>query len=71
MVAKLIKTYKNTPYHICYETEQFEDDIQALTENGFLSIEEPMPAPAIGGRRVCFLMNAQIGMIELLEKGKE
>ena len=31
-------------------------------------IDPPAPAPAIGGRRVCFLMNRFAGMIELLEK---
>ena len=35
---------------------------------GYVQIDAPMPAPAIGGRRVCFLMNRFAGMIELLEK---
>lgn len=67
VVAGLLKKYKNAPYHICYEAASFEEDFQFLTEHGFTAIDSPTPAPAIGGRRVVFLMNASIGMIELLE----
>ncbi|MEZ3427397.1 MAG: VOC family protein [Lachnospiraceae bacterium] len=67
IVAGLLKKYKNTPYHICYETASFEKDFAYLTEHGFTAIDSPTPAPAIDGRRVVFLMSASIGMIELLE----
>ena len=33
----------------------------------YTSIDQPTPAPAIGNRRVVFLMNSRLGMIELLE----
>lgn len=33
-------------------------------------MDEPCPALAIGGRIVCFLMNAKIGILEILEKGE-
>lgn len=68
VVARLIKTYKNAPYHLCYETEDFSGELARLESSGFTRIDEPMPAPAIGGRRVCFLMSPRIGMIELLEQ---
>ena len=67
VVAKLMKTCKNAPYHICYEAEDFSAELERLEGSGFLRIDEPAPAPALGGRRVCFLMSAQAGMIELLE----
>lgn len=63
----LLKKYKNSPYHICYESENFENDILELTQNGYVAIDEPTPAPCIDGRRVTFLMNSVLGMIELLE----
>ena len=71
VVAKLIKTYRNTPYHICFGSEDLLRDIRRLTEAGFTEIDRPAPAPALGGRRVCFLMSPQIGMIELLEEGPQ
>lgn len=67
-VSGLLKRYKNTPYHICYISSDINEDIQAMTTQGYVQIGEPEAAPAIDGRRVVFLMNANIGMIELVEE---
>jgi methylmalonyl-CoA/ethylmalonyl-CoA epimerase len=66
VVAGLMKKYKNCPYHICYETADFNADFDALSANGFIAIDEPTPAPALQGRDVVFLNSASIGMIELI-----
>ena len=66
VVAGLIQKYKNTPYHICYEAEDPEEACQELTSNGFIAIDTPTPAPALGGRRVVFLTSPVIGMVELI-----
>lgn len=70
VVARLIKTYKNAPYHICYETDGLAAELARLEASGFTRIDEPVPAPALGGRKVCFLMSPRIGIIELLEAGE-
>ena len=67
VVSGLLKTYKNSPYHICYESADFQTDLEQLTGNGYVQIDQPTPAPAIENRRVVFLMNSRLGMIELLE----
>ena len=67
VVAGLMKRLKNSPYHICYETENFDEKLAELEQNGFLRIGDPCPAPAIDGRKVCFLQSARIGLIEVLE----
>ena len=67
VVSKLIRTYKNAPYHLCYSSDDFEQDISDLCMSGFVQIDEPTPAPALEGRRVCFFMGAQVGLIELME----
>lgn len=66
VVSGLLKKYKNTPYHICYEAEDPEAAYQELTENGFAAIDTPTPAPALDGRNVVFLISPVIGMIELI-----
>lgn len=66
VVAGLIKKYKNAPYHICYETDDFETALAELTAGGFLAIDTPTPAPALNQRRVVFLTSAAAGMIELI-----
>ncbi len=65
-VKSLVKRYGNSPYHICYQAEDFDRDLSELESGGFLRIDCPSPAPAIEGRKVCFLQNSQIGMVELL-----
>lgn len=67
VVFGLLKKYKNCPYHICYETEQFDATFSAMTGDGYTAIDLPTPAPALGGRKVVFLMSPTIGMVELLE----
>mgnify|MGYP002509632694 FL=1 len=67
VVAGLIKKYKNSPYHLCYETPDLDASLAALTGEGFTAIDMPTPAPALQNRRVVFLMNPFLGMIELLE----
>lgn len=68
VVAGLLKTRKNTPYHICYLCRDMERELAALTASGYVQIDEPAPAPALQNRRVCFLIHPQLGMIELLEE---
>ncbi len=65
----LLKQYKNTPYHICYKCDDLDCEIEKLKRNKFLLFLEPAPAPVIGDRaKVAFLINSQIGIIELLEE---
>ena len=66
VVSGLMKKYKNSPYHICYETKAFEQDYQMLLASGFTAIDTPTPAPALQNRDVVFLMSSSAGMIELL-----
>lgn len=66
VVAGLIKKYKNCPYHICYETEDYEAAYSKLTAGGFIAIDTPTPAPALENRKVVFLTSAVMGMIELI-----
>ena len=67
VIYGLLKHYKNSPYHICYESESFEEDLENLKQSGFTAIAEPAAAPAIENRKVVFLMSPVIGLIELLE----
>jgi len=63
----LLKKYKNSPYHICYEVKNLEDGLAKLEQDGFTVFLPPSPAPMLSNRHVAFLMSAEIGMIEILE----
>ncbi|MEA5026106.1 MAG: VOC family protein [Erysipelotrichaceae bacterium] len=68
VVSGLIRQYRNAPYHFCYCSTDFDAALSALSANGYVCIDEPCPAPALAGKRVVFLMNPSIGLIELLEE---
>lgn len=67
IVSGLMKRFKNSPYHICYETGNFEEDYMTLVSDGFMAIDTPTPAPALQGREVVFMTHASVGMIELIK----
>lgn len=55
-------------YHICYEVDNIEQMITNLGQNGFLLRHKPVNAIAFDGRRIAWLYNRDIGLVELLEK---
>lgn len=66
VAAGLLKKYKNCPYHICYEANDYETAAASLSAAGFLAIDTPTEAPAMGRRKVVFFSSPAIGMVELL-----
>lgn len=68
VVSGVYKRVKNSPYHICYESSSFDEDVKRLLETGvYLQIDKPMPAPALNNHRVTFLMNVHFGLVEVFE----
>jgi len=55
------------PYHICYESDNFDDEIKELKSQGFKVVIEPSQAVAFGGRRVVFMFNIGFGLMEMVE----
>jgi methylmalonyl-CoA/ethylmalonyl-CoA epimerase len=58
----------NGLYHICYEVDNIEEAAKKLREEGFLLRHAPVPAAACGGKKIAWMYNRYIGLIELLEK---
>lgn len=57
-----------TPYHTCYEVTDIEQAIARLrSEQRFLLVSGPVPACAIDNRRVAFLFQRHVGLIEIVE----
>lgn len=63
----LLKRYKNSPYHMCFETEDLDAALKDLEAKGFRMFIDRQTAPCLDGRDVIFLMHPDIGMVEILE----
>lgn len=67
-IASILSKVGSTLYHICYEVDNFNVKIEELKKLRFIQVIKPTPAVAFNGRRICFLYNPHVGLIELLEK---
>ncbi len=56
-----------TNYHLCYETENIEEEIKRLIANGALLVSASKPAVLFDGKHVAFLY-VSYGLIELVQK---
>lgn len=68
VVADTIKKMGESPYHICYYVSDIESTVKNMREQGFIPTSEIQPAPAIDGKRVCFMYKRNMGLIEFVEK---
>lgn len=66
-VDQYLSNAVGTPYHICYQSNNFDSEIESLKKQGFKVIIEPQPAVAFGGKRVVFMMNLGMGLMEIVE----
>lgn len=56
-----------TMYHFCYSTNNLDEEIKKLKALHYMVICEPNRAIAFNNKRVAFLINRNIGLIELVE----
>ena len=68
VVAGLLTRTGNSPYHVCYEVNDLDAEIERLRDARYVASGSPAPAPACGGKRVAFMIHPYLGMIELLQK---
>ena len=67
-VSKILAKSGTSLYHICYEISNFNEKIKELKKQRFAVVLPPTPAVAFSNRKICFLYNPSVGLIELLEK---
>lgn len=66
-VNRILKSVGVSPYHFCYEVPEMEDALRRLRKMRFVMVSKPIEACALNNRRVCFVYNKNVGLIELLE----
>ena len=67
-VDNYIKRNGNTPYHICYKTPDLDKAMETLKAQKFMTVIPSEEACALGGKRVIFMFNPGIGIIEIMEE---
>lgn len=66
-VVQILEKNGVTPYHTCYTVENIDNAVKAFKRMRYVVVSNPKEACAIEGRRVAFLYNADMGLIELVE----
>ena len=64
---RMISKVGNGLYHICYEVDNLEEIMGELREKGFLLMHAPVLATACDGKRIAWMYNRYVGVIEILE----
>lgn len=66
-VLRSLESSGVSPYHICYQVNDLDEAINGLRQQRFLLVSGPVPACAMGDRRIAFLYQKHTGLIELVE----
>ena len=67
-VSKTFEKSGVSPYHMCYCVEDIEEAVKELKKKRFLPLFRPVQAVALGNKKICFLFNREVGLIELVEE---
>jgi methylmalonyl-CoA/ethylmalonyl-CoA epimerase len=67
-VVKTLNKVGVTTYHICYEVENIHEAIDELRKQKYILLFNPVEALALDNRKICYLYNKNIGLIEILSK---
>ena len=67
-VLRTLDSVGVSPYHICYQVSDIDEAIASLRRQRFLLVSGPVPACAMGDRRIAFLFQKHTGLIELVEE---
>ena len=66
-VTNILAKNGPTPYHNCFEVDDIMESVANLKLSGFRRLSAIVPAIAFENRRICFLYQKEVGLIELLE----
>jgi methylmalonyl-CoA/ethylmalonyl-CoA epimerase len=54
-------------HHLCYEVDNLDEAVRGASARGLVMIRRPVPAVALGGRRVAWFLSREKLLIEYLE----
>lgn len=66
--AELLRKNGVMPYHLAYETCDFDKVCEELQAQGYERLFAPVPVEVLHGIRICYFHHPAVGYIEILEK---
>ena len=69
--SPIARRVQKTPglFHLCFEVDDLDETLKRIQASGEATlVKEPLPAPAIGHRRVAFVVSAGNDLIEFVER---
>jgi methylmalonyl-CoA/ethylmalonyl-CoA epimerase len=67
-VNQILQKKKGGIYHMCFVTNNFDEDVKHCLANKFIALSKPQPAIAFDNRRVIFFSTPTFEIIELVEE---
>jgi methylmalonyl-CoA/ethylmalonyl-CoA epimerase len=64
----VIGTSRGGLYHLCYEVDDLDIELERLRSKRCVPLGKPVPARAFDGCRIVFLLTPQRDLIELVER---
>lgn len=55
-------------YHVCYVVEDIEQAVEELYDEDFKPLFFPVESVAMNNRKICYLYNLKVGLIELVSQ---
>ena len=68
-VDNILKQVGCSTYHVCYVVEDIDQAVEDLYEEDFKPLFFPVESVAMENRKICYLYNMQVGLIELVQRG--
>ena len=67
-MQRMLSKRGNGPYHLCFSVEDLNKEYRRLVEEDWLPLFEPVAAPALGNRLICYFIKQEVGYIELVNQ---
>jgi len=69
-VNSIIGSSRGGVYHLCYEVDDLDRELERFRGKGCLPLGKPVPASAFSGRRIVFLLTPERDLIEFVERAR-
>ena len=67
-IVKTLEKVGVSTYHVCYEVDDIDSAVVELRKQKFIPLFKPVEAVALKNKRIAYLYNKHVGLIEMVER---